>query len=191
MSGRESQQAGDNHEAWINVQHEKAIALGILACVDKIDPPAEKRHGKIEFGERTVSDYIGMCGGGSARYFAEEAKSTLKPYLPKSALTPKQQQHLTTVAKGGGLALLSVEFRTSAKDIEELQLAGTNVPLIRRYCCPWVAVPWQVLKTAQSVSEEDLIRGDWRVDPSPEACYLERFHPRGTPIARGRVYARE
>lgn len=179
IAGRQAEAAGSNFEEWLNLQHELAGSLGILACIDKIDPPAVVHKGRVEFGPKTVSDYIGMLDGGAARYLAVEAKSTLKHYLPKREVTKLQQEHLTTTARGGGLALLVEEFRG-----QDHGRVG-----IRRYAVPWLEVPWQVLKTAESVSEDALYAGGWQIS----GCYLERWHPRGTSSTppKMRTYARE
>ena len=211
ISGRKAQVAGSSAESWLDAQHEIALRLGILARIDKIDPPAVVRNGKVEFGERTGADYVGMLGSGLAgkpvyglaTYCAIESKSTLKEYLPRAEVKKEQQRHLDEVARGGGLALLVVEFR--GEPSAEVVLATGEValrvhggvqfnPAYRRYCVPWQDVPWQVLKTAQSVSEEALAKAGWQVQIAREgSCYLERFHPRGTPTAapKGRIYARE
>ena len=195
IAGRKAQVAGSSFESWLHEQHEVAKRLGILAHVDKIDPPAVVRNGRVEFGEKTVSDWVGMLDGGSARYLAEEQKSTLKEYLPRAEVSKKQQEHLSSTARGRGLALLLVEFRGELSD----RLLHTMFPPVlyghaqhspRRYCVPWHSTPWQVLKTAESVSEESLRAGGWAVRGE---CFLERFHPRGTPStpARQRSYPRE
>ena len=65
---------------------------------------------------------------------------------------------------------------------------------MRRYAAPWLEVPWEVLRTAESVSERDLLRAGCQVLLGAGECYLERFHPRGTPTTPPevrRVYARE
>lgn len=185
--GRRKQAAGASHEALVDAHHDVALRLGILAHVDKIDPPAEVRNGRVEFGERTVSDWVGMLGGGGAKYYACEAKSIEKEYLPRAKVSPKQQAHLDVVARGGGLALLVVRF-TGVINISWWvdPPAGPRV-----YAVPWEKIKWQVLKTAESASEADLAAANWLV--APGTCFLERFHPRGTPIAQTaqRKYARE
>lgn len=196
ISGRKAKAAGNKSEAWLDTQHEIALRFGILARIDKIDPPAVVRSGRVEFGERTGADYIGMLGssppGHVHRYLAVEAKSTEDVRLYKSEVKPAQQKHLDQVSLGGGLALLFVEFR--GEPVYQTAPGGavfsTPFTPYRRYACPWLETPWQVLKTAESVSEIDLMKHGWLIAGE---CYLERFHPRGTPtsVPRFRKYARE
>lgn len=182
FAGRRAKQAGNAFEDYLRGHHELAQARGILAHVDKIDPPAVVRSGRVEFGARTVSDWIGMLVGG--RYLAVEQKSTLQAYLPRSELTDKQQKHLEVVAHSGGLALLAVEFR--ARPVGEAR----DVPP-RRYVVPWLEVPWQVLRTAESVAETAIHK--WLIG---SACYLEAFQAAdlaaaSTTFSRKRVFPRE
>lgn len=217
IQGRKAQIAGDALESWVSAEHDKALCFGILAHVDKIDPPAEVRGGRIVFGEKTVSDYVGLLAPAPlgndvirnypptvwaelravrvSRYYACEAKSTELTYLPRSKITRKKQAHLDVVARAGGLALLVVRF-TSEPGTEALKQAlnWTEHERFHRwsrtYAVPWQAIEWQVLKTAESVSEEALRAGGWAVSGE---CFLERFHSRGVPStqARARVYPRE
>jgi hypothetical protein len=208
ISGRKANAAGNAFEAMLDAQHEAARRCGIIVRVDKTDPPAVVRKGRVEFGERTGADYVGMLGRGmlgqttrleslprtvAAGYFCVEAKSTLKEYQPKNGdngIKELQQEHLNEVAVGGGLALLAVQFRGMPEKAVKEVISLDAVLSYRAYCCPWLLVPWQVLKTAESVSELDLLRDGWAMQGD---CYLERFHPRGVPTsaARGRVYPRE
>jgi hypothetical protein len=203
VSGRKAKAAGSALEAFLDIQHQIARRLGILARIDKIDPPAVMRNGRVEFGERTGADYIGMLeraplladfirDGGFppstwallksvqvSRYLAVEAKSTADERFYKSDVKPKQQQHLTEVAAGGGLALLVVEFR------------WPNSGQVWRFAFPWLEVPWTKLKSADSIGVGQST--PWLIVKDDASCYLERFHPRGTsstPVHQ-RQYSRE
>ena len=183
MSGRKSQAAGIAFESWINGQHETANVIGILAFVEKTEAHSRVIHGRVQFAEPGVADYIG-CLVGNGRCMAVEAKSTADDHLMRSAVSTKQAKNLDSVAAAGGLALLLVEFRGQSRGQE----AGR--PVFRRYAVPWQEVPWQVLRTAQSVAEDSIQQH--RI--VPDTCYLERFHPRGKPVGsvgRVRVYASE
>lgn len=197
ITGRQAKAAGDAFEAFLEQQHEVALQLGILACVEHNEPHAKVIGGRLMYTERGVADYTGVLDR-SGRAVAVEAKSTKAERLMKSAVSSKQQDHLDRVARAGGLALLVVEFRRELPAAVQLQIALWPMQAaeemlrqhFRRYVCPWEKVKWQVLKTAESVSEIDLFAdGGWIWG----ACYLERFHPRGTPStqARQRNYPRE
>lgn len=176
--GREAQFVGGVFEDWINIQHDKARYLGILAHVEKTQAVAKIVHGRLIYTENGVADYIGTLEGG--RSFAVEAKSRKDARLLRSEVSVKQQDHLERVGRAGGLALLLVEFRATDRR--------------QRFAVPWLEVPWQVKRTAESVSVEDLaitaeIRG-WEADAE---CYLNRWHAGGRPSTpvRHRVFARE
>ena len=135
--------------------------------------------GKLIYEKPGISDYTGMLEGG--RYIAEEAKSTKSEHLLRSVVKKKQAEHLEFIARGGGLALLVVEFRTPAT-------VESRIEIRTRFAVPWLQVPWKVLRSAESVSAEDLCQ--WAVD---SRCYLLKFHPCGvsSTVGHRRVYARE
>jgi len=174
--GRLSQAAGSSFESWIDGQHEVAKMIGILAYVAHNQVETNVIKGRLTRTAASESDYTGLLDRG-AKYFACEAKSTKAESLPRAAVQPKQQKHLEIVARAGGLALLLVEFRI------------TELPLRYRFAVPWLEVPWVTKRSAESVSAEQL--GPWLI--APGTCYLERFHPRGTPTTtyRGRVFPRD
>jgi hypothetical protein len=199
--GRQNKALGDAFEDWLNTQHTLAGQLGILAHIEKTQAKTKVIGGKLIFEKPGVADYIGCLeaikpivvrseGVGNisikmpARYFAAEAKSTDDVRLPRNCVEPKQQEHLTAVAKAGGLALLVIEFR-----------GATNYSH-HHYAIPWLEVPWIVLRTAESVLEKDI--GQWLITPG--TCYLSRWHsggPRsgshhvGESSTRPRIYPRE
>lgn len=168
---RSRQAVGGAFEVWIEIQHEKAKLLGILAHVVHNQAQTKMIKGKLEYTQRGVSDYSGVLEGGL--HLSEEAKSSKSSTLPKAKISPLQQRHLDVVAHAGGLALLLVEFRQPA-------------PPHKRFAIPWLEVPWATKKSAESVSIEDL--ASWAVVPD---CYLLRWHPGGKSSVPRRIYSRE
>jgi len=175
--GRAAQAVGASLESWIDAQHSVAKMSGILAHIAHNQAQSNVVGGRLIYTAAGVSDYTGILDGKTGRYVGVEAKSTKAESLPRSAVKPKQQEHLEVVARAGGLALLVVEFRI------------TELPLRYRFAVPWLEVPWETKRSAESVSAELL--GPWLIDPG--TCYLERFHPRGVPTSKHnvRVYPRE
>lgn len=168
ISGRKAQAAGDKFETWIEAHHNRALERGVLAHVMHNEPKTKYVNGKLIKDKPSAADYTGMFDGGSAKYFAAEAKSTTEKYLPLEALTKKQQDHMEAVARGNGIALLLIEFR-----IEVVSTHGTGVH-IRRYAVPWLAVPWKVKISARSVDEADI--STWLITTD---CYLQRYYVGG------------
>lgn len=163
ISGRKAQAAGDKFETWIEAHHNCALERGVLAHVMHNEPKTKYTNGKLIKDKPSASDYTGMFDGGSAKYFAAEAKSTMEEYLPLEALTKKQQAHMEAVARGNGVAVLLIEFRT-------------DEGRITRYAVPWIAVPWKVKRTAKSVDEADISL--WLI-PASTDCYLQRYYAGG------------
>ena len=163
--GHTAQAVGASFEAWVEVQHDKARLLGILAHVYHNQPASKFIRGRLEYVERGVSDYTGTLEGGHAKTYAAEAKSTSDNRFPRAGIEPKQIEHLDAVARAGGLALLLVEFRVDV------------LPLRLRHAIPWLEIPWKTLRTAQSVSADDV--ATWRIPNDPTFCFLSRFHPGG------------
>lgn len=163
--GRRAKAAGSAWETWIETQHEKARHFGILAHVEHAEPHTRVINGRVEYTEKGVADYFGTLEGG--RSLATETKSTKASRFPRNEVSSKQQDHLERVARAGGLALLAIEFRV-------VETFGTWQRL--RFAVPWLEVPWQIKRTAESVSAEDL-KG-WEVHSE---CYLKRWHAGGTP----------
>lgn len=177
-AGRQAQAAGSGFEAWIERQHEKARLLGIVAHIAHNYARAEVKQGRLIFTGKGVADYTGTLDR-TGKTVAAEAKSVKDSRLPYSMIDKKQADHLDAVANASGLALLLAEFR----------LEDQILP--RRYAVPWKEVPWEILRTARSVSWEALEK--WHISPDPTQCYLERFHKRGTPTTpvKLRNYPRE
>ena len=179
IRGRKAQQAGDQFESWLNAQHEQAKRLGILAHVEKTQARTAVVRRKLIYTGKGVADYVGTLEGGKS--LALEAKSTQEDRFPRNEISAKQQEHLGVVARAGGLALLLVEFRDF--------VVNKSLPARTfRFAIPWLALPWETLRTAESVSPLDV--SQWRVD---ERCYLSAYHPGGVSSSSHarRVYARE
>ena len=196
VTGREAKAAGDAFELFLEYQHATARRLGILAHIEHNEPHFKYVGGKWIAEAPGVADYTATLDR-SGLTVAIEAKSTKKDRLARSAVSPKQQEHLDAVARAGGLALLAVEFRYPVPTTPFWMGAWGVLDYYRRYAVPWLETPWQVLRTAESVNEEDLLRGGWRMRVMDAGhsgdCYLERWHSRGTPSTapKSRRYARE
>lgn len=186
--GRKSKAVGGAFEEWLNGQHTHAHALGILAHVEKTEAHSQVIHGRVEFVAPGVADFIGcLCGG---KFLAAEAKSTEDDHLMRSEIKPKQAKHLDAVAAAGGLALLLIEFRHHAVRAPDASYAAQVLPVYARYSVPWLEVPWQTLRTAQSVAEASIQQ--WRI--AVDTCYLSKYHQGGAPVGsvgRQRVFPRE
>lgn len=176
--GRTAQQAGSNFESWIETQHEIAERLGILAHVEHSEPHAKMIGGRLTYASPGTADYFGTLDRCGLSY-ACEAKSTSAPRFQRSGIEPKQQKHLEAVARAGGLALLLVEFRYRQA----------------RFAIPWLQVPWEVKRTAESITPDSV--GQWYIDgiPGDGRCYLSKFHEGGPRTSAGslrvRKFARE
>lgn len=166
--GRVAKEVGDRFEQWIDGQHDAAKYLGILAHVHHNEPRVKVVSGRVIYEKATVADYTGVLVGGRA--LATETKSTKAGRFPLSDVTPKQQEHLEMTARGGGLALLVLEFREET--------------VKHRFAIPWLDVPWEVERTAQAVYLSELKTSDWCAHPG---CYLSRWHAGGPRVAPGRV----
>lgn len=153
--GRAKKQAGQLFEAWLDWQHAHAIALGYLAHVQRNEPGTRMVRGKVIYTAKAGTDYSGTLAS-TGKSFAAEAKSIKGSRLARSLIAPQQQAHLSAVAKAGGLALLLVEFRDGCERA--------------RFAAPWMEIPWQRLRTAESVDARALKA--WVIGAE---CYLERF----------------
>lgn len=178
--GRIAQYVGDAGESYAEGQFMMALRLGILAHYEHNEPRTNFINGQLMHEKPSVSDYTGMLEGG--RVLAEEVKSRAAKRLYKSEVEPKQQAHLEATARGGGLAILLVEFRSA------------SAPFFRRFAIPWLEVPWQVVKSAESISVEQPELAQWLIQP--DTCHLLRWHAGGprswnwSPQPK-RVYPRE
>ena len=165
--GRKSQAVGAAAESYAEGQFLMALHLGILAHYEHNQPRAKFIRGKLMYDKPGVADYTGMLEGG--RTLAVEVKSTDAKRFYKSDVEPKQQAHLEATARGGGLALLLVEFRRPLVD-------GPRVtPVYQRFAIPWLEVPWEAARSALSIEPERL--GQWFIQP--DTCHLKRWHPGG------------
>jgi hypothetical protein len=183
--GRANKAAGTAFEAWVEAQHNAALTMGVLAHIEHNEAHSKIISGRPMYVAPGVADYTGTLANGKS--LAAEAKSTDAMRLSKSEVKPLQQKHLNAVARTGAPALLLVEFRGIPVEGVAPGIAGS-----RRYAVPWMEVPWEVLRTAESVSESALIK--WRIQPSE--CYVTRvcdvrLPPEAREIKRGRIFPRE
>lgn len=160
-SGQLAREEGEEFEAYVERHHLQALRLGIVAGpVDHNEPHGKIIDGKWEMVAAGVADYTGVLYNGVGTTLATEAKSR-RERLYRREIEPKQQRHLDLVVRGGGLAFLLARL--------------SGVP----HAVPWCEVPWKVVRSAESVTAEDL--ASWAI-PEGCACYLERFCPvRGVP----------
>jgi hypothetical protein len=163
--GRKAKQGGAAHEGWVEAQHEKARWLGIIAHVHHNEPKTKRIGGKLIEVAATVADHTGVLEGG--RYLAVEDKSVLGRRLGRDAVTREQQEHLTAVAKAGGLALLVVDFK----------IAIDGLWTHNRAAIPWLEVPWKTVKSAEALYLDDVDDEKWII--IAEDCYLRRWHNGG------------
>lgn len=156
--GAKKQAVGSAFEGWVTAQHEKAIYKKILVHVTHNQPTMKKVKGRLIYAEATCADYTGCLADG--RYYAAEAKSTGEDKIYRSVISPLQQRHLDAVSAAGAMALLLVEFRVDG--------------LPRRYRIPWTRVPWAVARSAESLSEADLVAsGILPLVRDPLYCFLQ------------------
>lgn len=158
-AGRRSKVSGKVHEGWVETQHAKAVILGIVAHVEHNEGHTEMVGRQLKWVSPGISDYTAVLEGG--RYAAIEAKALSGERFSRSSVSPLQQAHLHATAKAGGLALLVIDFKTPTG-------------LHRRFAVEWLSVPWEVARSAESVTPK-LLAG-WEVR---EDCYLLRWHPGG------------
>jgi penicillin-binding protein-related factor A (putative recombinase) len=135
--------------------------------------------GRLQYTKRSGADWISIINNGHATALIEESKSYSSDRLPKSELTPKQIEHLENNTIAGGVSLLLVEFRLPPRQY--------------KFAIPWREVPWTTLRTAESVSMQDL-DDQWMIGPM-EPCYLIRHCPGAQTgqqsFGRKRVYSRD
>jgi penicillin-binding protein-related factor A (putative recombinase) len=162
--GYKAKLGGMQHEGWVEAQHEKARWLGIIAHVQHNEPKTKRIGGRLIEVAATVADHTGVLEGG--RYLAVEDKSVEDRRFAKNKVTREQQEHLTAVAKAGGLALLVVDFKILVE-----RLLTHN-----RAAIPWLEVPWKTVKSAEALYLEDI---DLKWIIIAEDCYLRRWHNGG------------
>ncbi len=159
-TARASRDIGEAFESQVDTWHEMAGLRGALAHVVHNAPPAKFVHGRLIYEETGVADWTGCMHGGV--FLACEGKSVVpNGRLARSRISTKQAAHLDAVTAAGGLAFLLVEFRAAA------------LLLHRHYVLPWHEVPWKVVRTAESLSEED-IAAHYRVNKGED--YLAKYH---------------
>ena len=177
-AGREAKHFGDAHESWIEGQLNAAVMLGILAHWCHTEPKTKYISGKLTHVEKSAADYVGVLEGvdpdraamvglpsyarSGGRTLAVEAKSVKGDCMPRSIVSKKQAEHLEAVARAGGFALLVGEFRLDTVRV--------------RFACPWLEVPWEVKRSAESVSP--ILMAPWSTASWPD-CFLLRWHPGG------------
>jgi hypothetical protein len=183
MSGaRDAQFFGAQFEQWHEGQLNAAVMLGILAHWLHTEPKATVVHGRVQYAEKSGADWVGIMeavrhpitvGGPDqivsssfetdrARVLVVETKSVKGNSLPRSMIEKKQAEHLDACARAGGLALLVGEFR-----LDTVRM---------RFACPWLEVPWEVKRSAESISP--ILMAPWDVSKFPD-CYLKRWHAGG------------
>ena len=110
QAGRYAKAVGDAFESWLDGQHARAKRLGMLAHIHHNEPKTRMHKGVLFYDKKSVADYSGTLEGG--RSLAEEVKSWgSSDNFPRSQVDTLQAEHLQTVLRAGGLALLIIEFR--------------------------------------------------------------------------------
>lgn len=162
LSGARAKANGDAFEQWLVPCIFTPLQLtdDLLVRWDKLSPemvavPGGKRRQFSPVAE-SGGDWVLMLNGG--RYCAAEAKSCSAERFAKNTIPAHQQKHLDIAHAHGALAFLLLRF---------------NWPgAAPSYFVPWAQVPWQVLKTAQSVHFSDL--HPWRVGNHVDAARIIR-----------------
>jgi penicillin-binding protein-related factor A (putative recombinase) len=163
QAGRYAKHMGDMFESWLDGQHAMAKRDGILAHIHHNEPKTIMMKGILSYDKKSVADYSGTLEGG--RSLAVEAKSWgNSENFPRSQVDTLQAEHMQTVLRAGGLALLVVEFR---------------IPFVQRFAVPWQEVPWRVLRSAETTTAELLQGAGWKIPM--DVCYLAKFHKGGVP----------
>lgn len=145
---------GDELERWLDAQHQRAIARGLLCRMRHVGPPT-KRTGpggtELVVVGTGPADFQGQLPGG--RSVALEAKSR-EGRLGLHELPEHQREDLDACAAGGGLAVLVA------------RLGGAI------HAIPWRAVPWASPRGGRpSIGAADV--SAWRVDPRCELHPLD------------------
>lgn len=145
---------GDELERWLDAQHQRAIARGLLCRMRHVGPPTKRiGPGGTELVVVGVgpADFQGQLPGGRA--VALEAKSR-EGRLRFDEIPEHQRDDLTACAEGGGLAVLVA------------RLNGVT------HAIPWFAVPWGSPRGGRpSIGAADV--ASWRVDPRCELHPLD------------------
>ena len=147
LAGVRAQRSGTAFETWLaRFIFTPMVARGALARFDKLDPPSRPRWDAAR--QRAVMVPIGVGGGDwillvpGGGYIACESKSTADDRFYRAEIEPHQVQHLDQAVNAGGAAYLALQFRTG----------GSSTA----YLLPWAVVPWQIARSAPSVTATDL-----------------------------------
>lgn len=145
-AGVQAQRSGAAFETWLaRFIFTPMVARGALARFDKLDPPSRP---SWDSGRQRVvmvpigaggGDWILLAPGGS--YIACESKTTADDRFYRAEIEPHQEQHLDQAVNAGGAAYLALQFRTGGS--------------ATAYLMPWAAVPWQIVRSAPSVTAAD------------------------------------
>ena len=142
---------GDAFEAWLQAQHQEAVALGIASRITHTGPVVIfTRQGEPKVVGPGGADYQGTLAGG--RSLVIEAKSRAGR-LSRSELPSHQVLDLEACGSVGGCALLVFEYQ----------------PTRTRFAMPWAFVPWS---TRGGVGPEECER--WEI-AAGERCYLAKL----------------
>ena len=146
LAGARAQGSGAAFETWLaRFIFTPMVARGVLARFDKLDPPSRPRW---DVGRQRVvmvplgvggGDWLLLAPGGS--YIACESKTTADDRFYRAEIEPHQAQHLDQAVNAGGAAYLALQFRTGGS--------------ATAYLMPWAAVPWQIARSAPSLTAED------------------------------------
>jgi len=159
IRGARAQAAGEAFEELVEGLLKAATQTGLVADWEHTQP-LFRRLGAGRFAPVAAgrADYSGMLVGGLA--FALECKSTKEARFYRRQLPPRQVAHLDATLRGGGLALLAVEFREAIH--------------VHRFAIPWGAIPWARALSADSIRASALeihrLRYPWLLEPHLARC---------------------
>lgn len=174
-AGALARRAGESFEAWLAMQHDRAIERGLLARMSHVGAPstphvvgghvARDRRGRMlaAITGKGPADFQGQLPGGRA--VAIEAKSR-EGRLYREDVAEHQRADLDACADGGGLAVLVA------------RLDGVV------YAMPWREVPWCSPRGGTlSIGAADVAA--WRVDRGCERGGAEWVFYLSALVARG------
>jgi Holliday junction resolvase len=149
-AGKRAQAHGAAFETWLEASHITARTYGYVVWIEKIPTPTRMVRTKTGWQAvftkaQELVDFVGLLPNG--RMLVVEAKSKIGR-LSRTEVQPHQQRLLALCERAGGVALLAVELDH------------------RRFAVPWGKVPWQTLRTAETIGAEDL--EGWEAG----SCYL-------------------
>lgn len=165
IGGLKAKRFGQAFENVLQAHLNGAVISGLVSWWDHSQASfkclSKKRFVPIKAG---CADFIGQLSGGLS--FAMEAKSTDQERFYRSAILDDQAKQLDAAAKGGGLALLAVQFRVPLETNSRYMTWGS----FPSFVVPWQSVPWKAARSALSVTLDDL-RG-WEIETP---IFLARF----------------